>query len=345
MVTNTRVNRVKQALLAIPRRSWEQGEAMQAFFELRDYDTLAILAREVALSRLDDGRTLLQSNWEMRTVTDPAACGEAMMMAAKVTGDPLIQDTVDRLLSYLLKDAPRSPEGILYHVNDAPEFWVDSIYMLPPFLAAAGYVELAVQHVNAYWETFWDEERHLMRWIWNDEEKRYVRTHSRSICNGYVVCGILRVIGHLPETMKTEKDSLMEKAKLLMDGILAHIDDQGVCHDTLDNPDSIIGINAVSMVAGSIYRALEYGYLDATYRKKADRLRESLYDKIDPYGFLWGVCGIPNNNKTGISANGQSFFLMMEAAYEDLINRPGSWFEGAYGKEQTKLSDYVGVLP
>lgn len=345
MLQNKRVDKVKQALLAIPRRSWEHGEAMQAMLELRDYDTLAVLAREVALSRLDDGRTLLQSNWEMRTVTDPAACGEAMMMAARITGDPLIQDTVDRLLDYLLNRAPKNPEGILYHVNDTPEFWVDSIYMLPPFLAAAGYYELAVRHVNVYWKTFWDEKLQLMRWIWNDGKKQYVRTHSRSICNGYVVCGIVKVIGHLPDTMKAEKDSLMEKAKLLMDGIMEHIDENGVCHDTLNDPESIIGINAVSMVAGSIYRALAYGYLDESYREKADRLRESLFDKIDGYGFLLGVCGIPNNNRSGISANGQSFFLMMEAAYDDLIHMPGPWFEGACGKEQIKLSDYVGVLP
>lgn len=337
----TIVDRVKEALLAIPRRSWENGEAMQAMLELRDYDTLTLLAREVAYSRQEDGRTLIASEWEKRTVTDPSACGEALMVAAAITRDPMLKETLEGLLDYTINRAPRNPDGILYHVNDAPEFWVDSIYMLTPFLAAAGYYDLAIKHINTYWNIFFDEKDHMLHWIWNDEKKEFVRTHYRSICNGYGVCGIVKVACHLPTSMKKERDELMAKAKLLIDGLLKHIDSNGVCHDHIDDPKSIIGINAVSMVTGSIFRMIAAGYLDESYLKLATHLRDTLHAKVDQYGFLYGVCGIPNNNKTGISANGQSFFLMMEAAWIDLQNAPGAWFT----KEQGKSSDYVGVLP
>lgn len=335
------VARVKNALLAIPRRSWEHGEAMQAMLELRDYDTLAVLAREVAYSRQEDGRTLVASDWEKRTVTDPSACGEALIAAARLTGDALIRETLEGLLDYTLNRAPRNPDGILYHVNDAPEFWVDSIYMLTPFLAAAGYYDLAIRHIDTYWNVFFDAKDHMLHWIWNDEKKQFVRTHYRSICNGYGVVGIVKVACLLPGSRQAERDALMAKAKLLIDGILPYIDENGICHDTINNPDSIIGINAVSMITGSIYRMLTLGYLDEKYHARADHLRQTLHEKVDPYGFLYGVCGIPNNNKSGISANGQSFFLMMEAAHEDYMNAPGPWF----GEKKATPSDYVSVLP
>jgi len=345
---STIIQKVKQALMSIQRRSWEQSEAMQAMLELRDYETLITFAREVSYIRLDDGRTTITTEWEKRTVTDPCACGEALMVAFQLTNDRLIRETYELLLDYTLNKAARNPAGILYHLNDTPEFWVDSIYMMPPFLAAAGYYEEAVKQINGYWDALYDPEIKMLNWIWHDEEKKFTRTHHRSICTGYAAVGLVKVAARLPASMKQEKDEMMAKAKIVIDSILRFIDEDGVCHDTLDNPDSIIGINAVSMVATAIYRALAAGYLDENYERMANLLRKTLHAKVDPYGFLYGVCGVPDNNKTGISSNGQSFFLMMEAAYYDYaenpVNLPDAWYNSMFKGEAGKKSDYMGVI-
>lgn len=338
------IDKVKNALMSIQRRSWEQGEAMQALLELRDYDTMITFAREAAYIKLEDGRTTLTTEWEKGTVTDTCACGEAMMLAAQLTGDRLIKEAFDGLLQYALHHDRRNSQGICYHMVEAPEFWVDSIYMMPPFLAAAGYYEEAVKQINGYWDALYNPEIKMLDWIWNDEKKVLIRQRHRSICTGYAAVGIVKVAARLPSSMKAEKDSLMEKGRIVIDSILRFIDGDGVCHDTLDDPDSIIGINAVSMVAGAVYRAMAAGYM-LEYEAVADKLRASLHAKIDPYGFLFGVCGVPDNNKTGISANGQSFFLQMEAAYFDYqAARPSAWhnrmFQGGLGT----ASDYMGVI-
>jgi rhamnogalacturonyl hydrolase YesR len=267
------------------------------------------------------------------------------MVAAGLTGDRLIREAYEALLDYTLHRAERSPDGIVYHLNDTPEFWVDSIYMLPPFLAAAGYCEEAVKQCNGYWNALYDSNIKMLNWIWHDEKKAFTRTHHRSICTGYAAVGLVKVAAHLPESMGRDKDALMEKGRIVIDSILRYIDGDGVCHDTLDNPDSIVGINAVSMVAGAIYRALTAGYLNGEYLAAAEKLRQSLHDKLDPYGFLFGVCGVPNNDKTGISSNGQSFFLMMEAAYYDyMAGLPGAWHNGVFKKEMGRRSNYMGVI-
>lgn len=338
------IKKVKNALMSIQRRSWEQGEAMQALLELRDYDTMITFAREASYIRLEDGRTTLTTEWEKGTVTDTCACGEAMMLASRLTGDRLITQAYEDLLEYTLYKAKRNENGILYHMTHAPEFWVDSIYMMPPFLAAAGYHEEAIKQINGYWDALYDPELKMLNWIWNDQTKEFVRKRHRSICTGYAAVGIVKVAASLPATMQKEKDELMEKAKIVIDSILKHIDDDGVCHDTLDDKESIIGINAVSMVASAIYRAIAAGYF-SDYEKTADKLRTSLHAKIDPYGFLFGVCGVPDNNKTGISANGQSFFLQMEAAYYDYkAANPDAWHNVMFKRQLGKCSDYMGVI-
>jgi len=311
---------------------------------LRDYDAMITFAREASYIKLDDGRTTLTTEWEKGTVTDTCACGEALMVAAQLTNDRLIREAYEALLEYTLHRAKRNKDGILYHMTEAPEFWVDSIYMMPPFLAAAGHYHEAVRQINAYWCALYDPEKKMLDWIWDDKQKVFIRKRHRSICTGYAAAGIVKVASRLPADMQKDKEELMEKGKIVIDSILRFVDEDGVCHDTLDDPNSIVGINAVSMAAGAIYRAMACGYL-TEYEAIADKLRQSLHDKIDPYGFLFGVCGVPDNNKTGISSNGQSFFLQMEAAYYDYkAAHPDAWHNIMFKKDLGKASDYMGVI-
>ena len=104
------IEKVKNALMSIQRRSWEQGECMQAMLELRDYDTMITLAREASYICLDDGRTTLTTDWEKGTVTDTCACGEALMLAAKLTGDKLITKAYNDLLHYTLHHKYRNAD-------------------------------------------------------------------------------------------------------------------------------------------------------------------------------------------------------------------------------------------
>ena len=144
------LQQVKLALLAMQRHNWEQGTAAQAFLEAGEYETALFLAVEGANRQLEDGRCC-QIGYA-GAVTDPCAVGEALLFACEKTGDPFLWQAKDRLLGWALDLAPRSETGTLYHVTDAPEFWVDSFYMLPPFLAAAGEYSEALKQVNGLWD-------------------------------------------------------------------------------------------------------------------------------------------------------------------------------------------------
>ena len=134
---NDLLQKVQRAMLAMQRRSWEQGIAVQALLELGDSETMLVLAREAATLQHPDGRLALVA--ETAVVTDPAANGEAVLMAARLTSDPFFQRAADRMAHYLLHVAPRLPNGVLSHLTTASQVWVDSMYMAPPFLALAGF--------------------------------------------------------------------------------------------------------------------------------------------------------------------------------------------------------------
>ena len=148
---NTFMKRASVALAATQRHNWEHGTAMQAFLEAGDMDMVIAMAREAIFRQMEDGRAAKLGTVD--SVTDPCACGEALIEAVKATDDAILKDGLSKLLTWALEKAPKNANGVLYHVDCRPEFWADSTYMLPPFLAAAGYYKEALTNMYGYLDT------------------------------------------------------------------------------------------------------------------------------------------------------------------------------------------------
>ncbi len=125
MEREARVENVKKALLAMQRFAWEQGVTAQAFLELGEREWVILLAKDAVNRQIEDGRLAFMGEV---SVTDPAANGEAVLFAAKATGDQRFKEAADDMLAWLLRRAPRNPDGILYHFSDKNQVWVDSFY-------------------------------------------------------------------------------------------------------------------------------------------------------------------------------------------------------------------------
>jgi rhamnogalacturonyl hydrolase YesR len=324
------VAKVKLALLAMQRNSWEQGVTMQAFLEQGDRDTVIALAKEAAYRRVPDGRTAMIRPDE--GVTDPCSVGEALIYASRETGDPELGDACDSLLRWALERAPRNGDGIVYHVAARPEFWVDSFYMLPPYLAAAGYPDEALRQIWGYAEALLDKNAGLLCHIWDDGARRFARDAFWGVGNGWAVAGIARVIDSLPASLAKERAALCAFARERVDSLLGYMRADGLFYDVVDDPSSFVETNLSQMLAYTIYRGLRSGWLPESagtagaagvpgtlgtsgdYHAAADTMRAAARAKVDRFGLVRGVCGAPNFDKPGVAAEGQSFFLLMEAA-------------------------------
>jgi unsaturated rhamnogalacturonyl hydrolase len=313
MAGSATIDKVKRALLAMQRHSWEQGVAAQAFLELGEKEIVILMAKEAVLRQQEDGRLgLVGSN---HAVTDPAANGEPVRYAAKITGDPQLQEAADRMLSYLLHHAPKAEDGTLYHITTQPQVWVDSMYMAPPFLAVAGQPEEAVRQVEGFRARLWHPEAELYAHIWDEGEGTFVRAAHWGVGNGWAAAGMARVIAALPPEMERARARLIGYVRELLDGCLAHVRPDGLFHDVIDDRGTFVETNLSQMLAYAIYRGLHEGWLEGTYRAHADRMRHAAHAQVDEYGLVQGVCSAPRFDRPGTAPEGQAFFLLMEAAY------------------------------
>jgi unsaturated rhamnogalacturonyl hydrolase len=315
---NSVIEKVKKAVLTMQRASWEQGVAMQAFLELGDYDMVHLMAQDAVLHQNEEGR--LATGYVDNGSTDPACCGEGVLFSARKFNDEKLKAGADKMLEYLLKKAPRSEAGIIYHQTTGTNFWVDSFYMSPPFLAYAGHQAEAVKQIRGYREALWNKEIKLYSHEWNDKKKEFRRKDFWGVGNGWAAAGMSRVIRSMPDSMQTEKIEIIGYVKELIDGCLAFMRPDGLFHNNIDENDTFVETNLSQMLAYSIYRGVKGKWLDKSYLSQAGKMRKAAYEKVDNLGFVQGVCGAPHFNSSGRAAEGQAFFLLMEAAYNDSLS-------------------------
>jgi unsaturated rhamnogalacturonyl hydrolase len=316
---NDTVQKTIDAMLSMQRRAWEQGVAAQALLELGKTDLVILLAKDAVVNQKKDGR--LGLNEGDRPIADPASNGEPVLFAAKATGDLALNQAAERMLDFLLNKAPRTPDGIIYHNYIENMIWVDAIYMAPPFLAIAGHGDEAVKQIRGYRNILMNPDKKMYYHIWDQDRQKFERKLFWGVGNGWAAAGMTRVYRALPYKMAEEKKLIADFIKEVLDGCLKYLRDDGLFHNILDDPSTFVETNTSQMFAYTIFRGVSDGWLDRSYMKYAIRMRNAAHKKVDKYGLVQGVCGAPNFDHPGTATEGQAFFILMEAAYGDLLTR------------------------
>lgn len=312
-----KLEKVKQAALTMQRYSWEQGVLAQAFLEAGEARAAILMAKEAARRQIADGRCAQVG--EACAVTDPCAIGEALIFACEQTADPALIQAKDHLLHWALETAPRNAQGIVYHLDNCEEVWVDSFYMLPPFLARAGYFDEALRQLDGYWNLLLDQEKNLLSHRWDDGAKQFIRKDVWGVGNGWAAAGMARVIALLPEDYAEHKAVLAQRIVTLLEAALPLLRPDGLFHDVLDDPSAFPEINCGQMLAYTIYRGVKDGWLAEEYLPSAERIRAAALRCVDEWGLVQPVCGAPHFDAPGAATEGQAFFILMESARGDVV--------------------------
>jgi len=306
-----RIEKAKAAGMAMQRRDWEQGIFAQALLEAGDREGVIRLTRAAMVQRVPDGRMAVVNSGGP---TDPAMGGAAYAKAAEWTGDAEIEAAVAGLLEWIRVKAPRSADGILYHVFEGPEMWSDGFNGAHPFLAAMGYYDEALKQIGGYKKRLWNPDKQLLAHIWDEGKGQLKDANFWGGGNGWGAAGLARVIRSLPAERRADRDRLAKFAREIVDGCVAYQREDGLFHDVVDKPETFVETNLAQMLAFAVYSGVAEGWLPVSYRAHADQMRAGARAKMDAYGFVQGACSAPMFDRPGISTEAQAFCVMMEAA-------------------------------
>jgi rhamnogalacturonyl hydrolase YesR len=306
-----RIPRATAAAMAMQRKDWEQGILAQAMLEANQHEQVILLTKAAIVQRTPDGRLGVVVSGGP---TDTAMGGEAYAKAAEWTRDPQIKDAVDGLLNWIRFRAPRSADGILYHVFDGPEMWSDGFNCAPPFLAAMGHYDEALAQIGGYCRRLWNPYKKLLSHIFDDSKRELKDANYWGGGNGWAAAGLARVLRILPSEYNLDRAYLGAFAKELVDGCLHYQRPDGLFHDVVDQPSTFVETNLAQMLAFAIYEGVGAGWLPASYKSHADTMRAAARVKMDSLGYIQGACSAPNFDHPGVSTEAQAFCIMMESA-------------------------------
>jgi rhamnogalacturonyl hydrolase YesR len=312
LFSDSLVGKAMNAMLCMQRMAWEQGTASQALIAVGKTDLATLFARDAVVRQDGAGRLGILGNDP--GITDPASNGEAVLLAWKETGDEKYRKAADAMYKFLKNTTHKTKDGVLHHMNYGRLIWSDSSFMAAPFLAHMGDFDEAVQQIEGFRKYLMDPEKKLYHHQWDEEKMDFSRKELWGGGNGWTAAGIAKIMDLLPAERKDLYDKLAAYGKEVIDGCLTYMRPDGLFHDVVNDSNSFVETNLSQMLAFAIYTGVKTGWLNASYKEKADVMRLAARSKIDSDGIVQGACGSPFFNKPGTSTEAQAFFLMMESA-------------------------------
>jgi unsaturated rhamnogalacturonyl hydrolase len=304
------------SMLCMQRAAWEQGTASQALIAIGRKDLAIRFAKDALVRQTVEGRLAVLG--DDPGVTDPGSNGEAVLLAWKETGEEKYKKAADAMYNYFKDKAPRTSDGILHHVTYAKQVWSDASFMAPPFLALMGDFDEAVKQIEGFRKYLMDQDKKVYYHIWDEGKNDFARKKFWGGGNGWTAAGIAKIINLLPGNREDLRKKMVSFGQEVIDGCYRYIRPDGLFHDVIDDSTTFIETNLSQMLAFSIYTGVKAGWLDPSYKARADIMRQAARLKVDEYGIVQGACGSPNFDRSGTSTEAQAFFLMMESACRDL---------------------------
>ena len=297
------------AMLSMQRKSWEQGVCAQALLEAGLDDALVPVCLGALHYRLPDGRSGMLG--DLNGVTDPVSLGPAFLHCHELTGDSVFLKAAEALEHWCLETAPRSAQGLVYHVMQGEEYWSDSLYMLPPFLAIH-YPQESMRQFFGWYDSLYLPQLHLLGHRFHAPSGQFTDPLPWGGGNGWALAACPRLLSS--DLTPGDHDELLDRFHTLLSAVMQCRKPNGTFPDVLDQPGAFDEVNLCQMTAYAIFEGIRRGHLSDSWLPQALSLQETAHAHTDRFGLVHEVCGAPRFDRSGISSEAQAFSVLMDHA-------------------------------
>ena len=308
------------------------GKVPWSFFKMDE----ALMYVHNSVRLFDDIPTLYYNNF---SAADPATLGVSAVMIGQHW--PGWYDKAGTQMNFLLNDAPRYENGAISHRVDVAELWSDAVFMFPPFLAyyavATKDLELmreAVRQCELYRDVLLIKDGSrtgLWKHIVGPSEK--ADDGAWSTGNAWAAYGMARVRATVAG-WETSKE-VMQNEVLALDGYIMEIlegaintdnDESGLLRNYLGSRDWFGETSGTALMTAAAYRMAKFmgpGPERVKILRWADQKRRIVAEAVDEDGIAKPAVNPLKHDQRepleGLSPEGESFLLLMGAAWRDCI--------------------------
>ncbi|THE64696.1 glycosyl hydrolase family 88 [Salinadaptatus halalkaliphilus] len=247
-----------------------------------------------------------------------ATIGQSVLEFYDRTGTQRYLAAAERQYEALL-DADRTADGGISYNSHVTELWVDSLYMVPPFVAQYGTItddadaiDEAITHITVQANHLQDPHTGLFRHIWREQPNSFPESTFWSRGNGWAAAGIIDTISILPDD-HPDREQLVDVFRDLCSGVVTKQDASGYWHNVLDDRQSPLETSGTLMFSYAFGTAVEMGLLDEDpYLDAAQRGLDVCKGIVDSEGNVQRIAMPPGGPGVGLgtASFGQGWFLL-----------------------------------
>lgn len=214
--------------------------------------------------------------------------------------DERVLPTVEYVGAYIRFKQERLENGAFFREKegkfDHNTVWADDLYMGTPFLMRysvlkndSSILDDAINHFIQFKKLLFMEKSKLMSHVYN------LKVGTKTGVpwgrgNGWTLFSLTELLKYIPKEHK-HYDDIKNFFIELSEGFLSVMDDNGMCHQVLDDVESYAEASSTAMCAASFARGVMLGLLPEEYAHAARKAIEALKKYcIDEDGNIYGVC-------------------------------------------------------
>jgi len=256
----------------------------------------------------------------MRGISDPAALGQGVLDVYEHTGEERYLKAARKQYEFL-ETVERTAQGGISHRREDVELWIDSTYMLCPFLARYGVAtgdgdafDEAARQAKLITERLQDPHTGLCRHMWRETPNSFPQSTFWARGNGWALAGLLDTVERLPDD-HPDRDALADTFREVAGAVRERQDASGFFHHVLDDPTSPLETSGTLMFAYAFRKGVDVGLLEAdadAYENVARNAIEVTLDLVNDEGGIERVARPPGGPEMpfGVTSFGQGWFLL-----------------------------------
>jgi len=260
----------------------------------------------------------------LKGISDPAALGQGVLDVYERTGGKRYLTAARRQYEFL-DTVERTAEGGISHRREAVELWIDSVYMLCPFLARYGVatgeeapLDEAARQAILITDRLQDPHTGLCRHMWRETPNMFPQSTFWARGNGWALAGLLDTLERLPSD-HDDREVLTERFREIAEAVRERQDASGFFHHVVDDPESLLETSGTLMFAYAFMKGVEMGLLPdaATYEDAARDAIGVTLDLVNEAGGVERVARPPGGPEMpfGVTSFGQGWFLLAAAQF------------------------------
>ncbi len=222
---------------------------------------------------------------------------------------------------FILSYKNRLPSGGIVHEPGTRQLWIDTVYMICPFMIKLGdnYKEEGLKQLYIHIRYLMNPNVFLFCHAW-DENTLSLTQHYWARGNGWMLATLTEVIPYVEEEDKTYLESIIKG----MANSLSKLQDKtGLWHTLINMKDTYLETSGSALLAYGIQRAILLGILDKSYIDIVDKAFNGIKSRVSRDGEVLGVSeGTGPGNyiyyakrKLGVFPHGQGAALLFLGSF------------------------------